>query len=47
MRNETIYHNIPTIAFSILEFIGCAMIAFVLGICYERTCSRRGRIDLN
>jgi len=47
MKNNTIYNSIPYIAFTILEFVGCAMIAFVLGIFYERTCHRRGRIDLN
>jgi hypothetical protein len=48
MRNETIYHNIPSVAFTILEFVGCTMISFVLGIVYERArCCRRRGVDLN
>ena len=47
MKNNTIHHDIPDILFSVLEFSGCIFISFVLGICYERACSRRGRIDLN
>jgi len=48
MRNNTIYHDIPYIAFTILEFTGCAMMSFILGICFERArcCRRRGQIDL-
>jgi len=48
MSNKTIYHNMPYIAFTVLEFVGCAAVAFILGICYERVCRRRrGTIDLN
>ena len=47
MENKTIYHNIPYIAFTILEFVGCASISFSLGICYERTCGRRRSVNLD
>lgn len=49
MRNNTIYHDIPYVAFTILEFSAVSIISFVLGICYERTrcCGRRGQIDIN
>lgn len=47
MRNNTIYHDIPYVAFTILEFTAVSVISFVLGICYERTCHKRRQIDLN
>ena len=48
MENNTIYHNIPYVAFTILEFTAISVISFILGICFERTqiCRRRGSIDL-
>ena len=49
MRNNTIHTEIPDILFSVLEFSGCVVFSFILGVCFERTkcCDRRGRIDLN
>lgn len=46
MTNNTIIHNIPDILFSVLEFSGCVCISFILGICWERTCRRSGRVDI-
>ncbi len=47
MKNNTIIHDLPNILFTVLEFSGCVVISFILGICFERMCSRRGRIDFN
>jgi len=49
MDNRTIlFHNIPSVALTILEMIAVGTLCFIFGIFFERSrCCRRRGIDIN